>query len=125
VKLDVGLTGEASLVVGKQDTAIAARSGDVPVLSTPRLIALLEEASVHALEGRLDPGTTTVGVRVVVEHLAPAKPGAKVMAQATLERVEGRRLVFTVSASDEVGLIGAGRVTRAVVDRAAFLAKAR
>jgi len=64
-------------------------------------------------------------MRVRFDHLAPVAVGTIVHAEATLERVEGRRLVFTVSASDLAGLVGAGRVTRVAVERDRFIAKAR
>jgi fluoroacetyl-CoA thioesterase len=120
-----GLNARVSLVVGKDDTALAMRSGAVEVLSTPRLIALCEEASCAAVGKALTPEHTTVGVRVQFDHLAPVQVGGEVTAEAVLERVEGRRLTFTVSATDAAGLVGAGRVTRVVVNTDAFLAKAR
>ncbi len=124
----VGLTSRVRLTVTERDTAEALSSGNVPVLATPRLIALAEQASCEALEGRLAPGRTSVATRVQFDHLAPVAIGDAVTAEATLVRVEGRRLTFTVSASrpsdDCGGLIGAGRLTRVVVDEAAFLAKA-
>jgi fluoroacetyl-CoA thioesterase len=100
-------------------------SGDVDVLATPRLIALCEEAGFRAVKGALDSGRTSVGVRVQVDHLAPVAIGSTVTAEAILEKVEGRRLVFTVSVTDAAGLVGAGRMTRVVVDTDAFMAKAR
>jgi predicted thioesterase len=113
------------MTVTHDDTAIALRSGSVPVLATPRVIALCEEASVAALEGFLRDGETSVGMRVQLDHVQPTAIGALVHAQATLEKVEGRRLTFTVSAHDERGLIAAGRVTRVVVETARFLDKSR
>lgn len=107
------------------DTAIAAGSGDVPVLSTPRVVALAEEAAVAAITGKLKAGETSVGMRVQLDHLQPSAVGAKVTADATLEKCEGRRLTFTVSITDDRGLIAAGKVTRVVVDREKFLDKAR
>jgi len=100
--------------VGEEDTARHFRSGDVPVLATPRLIAMCEEAALRATDGHLT--SAPVGVDKVV------------LAEATLVKVEGRRLTFTVSAArlerDGGGLVGAGRVTRVLVDEATFLAKA-
>jgi predicted thioesterase len=125
VTLDPGRSGRAILVVGTQDTAVALGSGDVEVLATPRLISLCEEATVHAVAGALGPGQTSVGVRVQFDHLAPISVGTEVTAEAVLEKVEGRRLVFTVTATDAAGLVGAGRVTRVVVELEKFLAKAR
>jgi fluoroacetyl-CoA thioesterase len=111
------------LNVGEADTAIAMRSGDVPVLATPRVVALVEEAAVNAVAGSLKKGTTTVGMRVQLDHLQPTGVGVDVVAEAVLERVEGRRLVFTVSVSDPRGLVAAGKVTRVLVELDRFLDK--
>lgn len=120
-----GLTASVELVVSSEDTAQAFGSGSVPVLATPRLVALCEEAAVAALAGTLDEGSTSVGRRVQFDHLAPTMVGAPVTAEATLEKISGRRLTFTVSASDPRGLIGAGKVTRVVVDIERFLDNTR
>jgi len=113
------------MIVSEGDTAIALRSGDVPVLGTPRLVALCEEAACAAVDAQLSEGETTVGNSVQFNHLSPTPVGGGVSAEATLERIEGRRLTFTVSARDPAGLVGAGRVSRVVVDRDRFLAKVR
>jgi len=114
--------------VGDEDTAEHFRSGDVPVLATPRLVALCEEASCRATDGHLTESQSSVANRVQFDHLAPVAVGSVVLAEATLVKVEGRRLIFTVSAArleaEGGGLVGAGRVTRVVVDRSSFLAKA-
>lgn len=123
MKLAAGLKGEARLVVGDGDTARALGSGDVEVLGTPRLLALLEEATVDAVDGCLDSGATTVGMRVQVDHLQPTPVGAEVFAEAYLDRIEGRRITFTVTASDSGGLVAAGKVTRVVVDVNRFMSK--
>ena len=111
------------MTVTDADTAIAWRSGSVPVLATPRVIALCEEATVAALGDALREGETSVGMRVQIDHVQPTAIGGAVSAQATLEKVEGRRLTFTVNAHDERGLIAAGRVTRVLVETARFLDK--
>ncbi|MEZ5141649.1 MAG: hotdog domain-containing protein [Acidimicrobiales bacterium] len=120
-----GLSAEVVLVVGDEDTAVALRSGTVPVLATPRVIALCEEAAVKALANELDPGETSVGMQVQLDHLAPTATGHRVTAEATVEKVTGRRITFTVSVNDERGLVAVGRVTRVVVDVERFLDKAR
>lgn len=120
-----GLSADVELTVTEADTAIALRSGEVPVLATPRVIALCEEATVKALDGRLEPGQTTVGMRVQFDHVAPTAVGQVVRAEATLEKVEGRRLVFAVSTKDARGLVAAGKVTRVIVDVERFMEKAR
>ena len=125
VPVEPGLSGRVALTVADADTAEVLGTGEVSVLATPRLIALGEQATVAALAGQLPADQTSVGVRVQFDHLAPVRVGSTVTAEAVLERVEGRRLVFTVSATDASGLVGAGRITRVVVDRTGFLAKAR
>ncbi len=120
-----GLVAEVVVAVDDADTAIALGSGEVPVLGTPRVVAMLEEAACKALEGTLDPGTTSVGMRIQLDHVAPTAVGHKVRAEATLERVEGRRLTFAVSMRDERGLVAVGKITRVVVDVERFLDKSR
>jgi fluoroacetyl-CoA thioesterase len=116
---------EAALryTVAEADTAAAVGSGEVPVLATPRVLALAERATVAAVAGALEAGTTTVGVRVELEHLAPSRVGADLEVHAVLERVEGRRLelVFTVRQADADRPVARGRITRVVVDTATFL----
>jgi fluoroacetyl-CoA thioesterase len=121
--MSAGLKGEARLVVGHSDTARALGSGEVEVLGTPRLVALLEEATIDAVKGYLDNGSTTVGMRVQVDHLQPTPVGAEVFAEAYLDKIEGRRITFTVTASDSGGLVAAGKVTRVVVDVNRFMSK--
>ncbi len=123
MSLQTGLTATVELVVTDDDTAIALGSGTVPVLATPRVVRLCEQATVEALKGQLAAGETSVGQRVQLDHLMPTKVGMTVSAEATLEKVAGRRLVFTVSVSDPRGLIAAGKVTRVVVDVERFLEK--
>jgi fluoroacetyl-CoA thioesterase len=123
VNLSPGLRGDAKLTVTPGDTARALGSGSVDVLGTPRLIALCEEAACVAVDHLLDDGLTTVGMRVQLDHLQPTPVGSEVTAEAVLDRIEGRRLTFTVSASDPGGLVAAGKVTRVVVEVARFMDK--
>jgi predicted thioesterase len=123
VNVAVGLKGEARLVVGVADTALALGSGDVEVLGTPRLVALFEQATVTALNGMLDDGQSSVGMRVQIDHLQPTPIGAEVVVEAVLDKVEGRRITFTVTATDSGGLVAAGKVTRVTVDVERFMSK--
>jgi len=120
-----GLTASVTLVVDDADTALALGSGDVPVLGTPRVIALAEQASIVAIGNELPEGRTTVGYQVQLAHLTPTPVGGTVVAEATLEQVEGRRLTFRVSVNDARGLVAAGRITRVVVERARFIDRAQ
>jgi len=125
VGVELGVHATVELTVTPADTARALGSGDVEVLGTPRLLALCEQATCLAVADHLKPGETTVGLRVELTHLAPTNVGSAVRAEATLDRTDGRRLVFTVSASDSAGLVAAGKITRVIVDREGFLDKAR
>ena len=89
VPVQQGLRAEVELVVGEADTAISLRSGDVPVLGTPRVLALCEEATMAAIEGQLPEGQTTVGMRAHIDHLAPTAVGSTVLeaAATTAKRV--------------------------------------
>jgi predicted thioesterase len=116
-----GLEAAFRHTVTGADTATAVGSGEVPVLATPRVLALAERATVAAVAGALEPGATTVGTRVELDHLAPSPVGAEVAVHAVLERVEGRRLQFAVRLLDGDRLVARGLVTRVVVDAAAFV----
>jgi len=121
--LTPGLVGTAAREVTEETTASAVGSGLVPVFSTPSLVALVEMAAVHALDGHLDAADTTVGTRIELSHVAATPLGMHVRAEAVLERVEGRLLTFRVSAWDGREKIGEGTHIRAVVSRDRFLAK--
>ena len=120
-----GLTASITMKVEEGDTALAIGSGDVPVLATPRLVALVEQASVQALGDRLGPDKTSVGYEVQLAHLSPTPVGSEVTADATLEGIEGRRLTFRVSVTDARGLVAAGRITRVIVIRDRFIERAQ
>ncbi|WP_420451038.1 thioesterase family protein [Ilumatobacter sp.] len=121
--VETGMRGIATLTVGEGDTAVALGSGDVAVLGTPRLIALCEQATMVALADGLADGSTAIGMRIRVDHLQPTPVGAAVTAEAVLDQIDGRRLVFTVSVSDSGGLVAAGKITRKIVEREVFLDK--
>ncbi|XTZ14064.1 thioesterase family protein [Micromonospora echinospora] len=119
-----GLKARVELTVTDADTAQAVGSGDVPVLGTPRVLALAEAATVAATARHLPPGTTTVGVRVELEHRAPTPVGRTVAAEARLDEVDGRRLVFTVTVADGGETVAQGRVERVLLDRQRFVERA-
>jgi fluoroacetyl-CoA thioesterase len=123
-RLEPGLAATVRHMVGEEDTAEEIGSGDVPVLATPMVLTLVERAAVAAVVPHLDPGTTTVGARVGLDHLAPTAVGARVAATARLEKVEGRRLRFSFEVSDARGVVARGLHDRVVVQRQAFLEQA-
>src|SRR5215207_386929 len=119
--LEPGLRAAFRYTVTGADTAVAVGSGRVPVLATPRVLALAERATVAAVEGALEAGATTVGVRVELDHLAPSPVGAELEVEAALERVAGRRLEFAVRVRDGGRPVASGLITRVVVDTDTFL----
>jgi fluoroacetyl-CoA thioesterase len=116
--LEPGLRAAFHYTVTGADTAAAVGSGQVPVLATPRVLALAEQATVAAVAGALEAGATTV---VELDHLAPSPVGADLEVQAVLERVAGRRLQFDVRLRDGGRPVASGLITRVVVDTASFL----
>ncbi len=125
----VGSSGQVTLTVAAQDTAIAAGSGDIPVLATPRLVALMEAAACEALRGHLAPEQTSVGANITLDHLRPSLVGAVVTARAEIVKVDGDRVHFAVVA-DQPGpngavTIGTGTHLRVIVSREKFLQRAR
>ena len=128
-----GLLSFVQIVVADTDTAMAMGSGDVPVLGTPRLLALAEAAAVAAIGPSLDSGLTSVGTGAALEHKRPSPVGAQVVVEAELTEVEGRRLVFRFIArqkrsrppDDEDTVVGAGTLERVLVNKDQFVSRAR
>jgi len=124
MEFSVGATADVTHAVAEADTATAFGSGDVPVLATPRVLALLEEATVAAVAPLMADGQTTVGTRISLEHQAATPVGRTVTASARLVAVDGRRLEFEVTLTDGATVAAFGTVERIVVDRARFIARA-
>ena len=119
--LEPGLQAAFRHTVTEADTAAAIGSGEVPVLATPRVLALAERATVAAVAGALQAGATTVGTRVELDYLAPSLVGADLAVEAVLERVDGRRLEFAVRLRNGDRPVASGLIIRVVVDTAVFL----
>lgn len=129
-----GLASSERIVVADADTAAALGSGDVPVLGTPRLLALAEAAAVAAIAPGLEPGMTSVGISAVLEHTRASPIGAEVVVEAELTEVSGNRLVFRFIARQknpsgspdaEDAVVGAGTMERVLVDRDRFASRTR
>ena len=114
--LKPGLTGRAELVVGEEHTAPRVGSGRVHVLATPVMINLFEAAALAAIEHLLPPGYQSLGTRLDVRHVAATPVGMKVLVSVTVQRIEGRTVLFSVQAHDEKELIGDGTHERVVVN---------
>ena len=118
-----GLSGKADVMVDESCTADAWGSGLLPVLSTPRLVGLMEQAACAALVGAIEEGKTTVGTRIDMQHTAATPIGMRVYANAELLAVEGRALTFLIEAFDDAGPIGSAKHQRYIVESARFMQK--
>lgn len=116
-----GLTVELKHLVTEQDTAITYGSGLVPVLSTPFLIALMENVSQTAINALLEPGQTTVGTSVDMKHIAATPIGMEVHIRTELVEVHGRRLHFHIEAWDQIEKVGECEHERFIIDKARFM----
>ena len=123
--MDTGLSFTATMRVTPEVTAEYIGSGDLAVLATPAMCALMENAAMMAVASHLDEGCTTVGSAMNTTHIKPSGLGAIITATAVLAQVEGRKLTFNVAARDAEGMIGEGTHIRYVVNREKFLSKVR
>ena len=98
IKLESGLTKTSEYIVKNEDSAKFLGSGDVNVLSTPAMIAMMENTARLLVEDKLPADYTTVGTKVDISHLAPAPVGAKIKIIAELIKQENRKLLFKVEA---------------------------
>ena len=116
-----GVSGSARCLVTAENTAAAMGSGDLPVFATPALAAGMERAAAESVRPLLGEGQTTVGVQLSLEHTAATPVGMQVRCESTLTLVEGRRLVFSITAYDDAGEIGHAEHARVIVGAARFL----
>ena len=121
--VEVGLKHTSELTVTDAVTAVRMGSGDMPVLATPAMMALMENAAMLAVADELPEGSTTVGGHIASSHLRPSKIGEVVRAVAEVTKVDGRKIEFKVSAYSGDVLLGEGTHLRFVVDRERFMSK--
>ncbi len=121
--LTEGLTYTSKLTVQESDTALQQGSGDMMVLATPRMMALMENAAMLCVANELPEGSTTVGGHIASSHLRPSKVGAEVTATATLTKVDGKKLYFDIKAEMAGIIIGEGTHLRFIVDKEKFLSR--
>lgn len=122
--LQTGIKGYQEITVAAEDTAKAYKSGTLDVLATPRMAALMEETAWKSIAGELEPGMGTVGIRLELDHLAPTPVGMKVYCESILEKIEGRKLSFSITARDEKGEIGKAGHERFIIEEEKFQNKA-
>ena len=119
----IGLKHTSELMVTDAVTAIAVGSGDMPVLGTPMMMALMENAAMLAVKDALPEGCTTVGGHIESSHLKPSKIGDVVRADAEVTKVDGKKIEFKITAYSGDTLLGEGTHLRFIVDRDKFLKK--
>lgn len=123
--IEVGLKHTSELIVDESVTAIQMGSGDMPVLATPAMMALMENAAMLAVAAELPEGCTTVGGHIESSHQRPSKIGDKVTATAEVIKVDDKKIEFKVSAHSDDTLLGEGTHLRFIVDRERFMSKLR
>lgn len=123
MEITVGMKGEVSTLVEKEDTAQEVGSGSLMVYATPCMAALMEGAACAAIEEALPQGQTSVGTALNLEHISATPVGLEVRAQAEVTAVEGKKLRFSITAFDEAGEIGRATHTRVLVNSEKFLEK--
>ncbi len=121
--IEIGLKHTSELTVDESVTAIQMGSGDLPVLATPAMMALMENAAMLAVKDELPEGCTTVGGHIASSHLKPSKIGETLIATAEVTKVEGKKIEFNVAAYTGETLLGEGTHLRFIVDRERFMSK--
>jgi fluoroacetyl-CoA thioesterase len=118
-----GLTGKSEMIVKEED--LVSQLGDVilNVLSTPRLIQLLEAAAIDAIQDFIPTDQVSLGTEVKIKHLSATPLGMKVTADALLKGVEKNRLFFLVNAYDEKEKVAEGEHERVLISKDRFLQK--
>ena len=122
--IPIGAKGTFTLVVAPEHLANRFKDATLPpVLATPIMIMMMENAALNALKPYLEAGQSAVGSHVDVSHLAATKLGRSVTAVAEVTARDGRRIEFAVEASDDRRKIGTGTHQRMLIDVAAFSAR--
>ena len=124
MEITVGMKGEVSTLVEKEDTAEVVGSGSLLVYATPCMVALMEGAACEAIAAAMSDVQTTVGTELNIRHLSATPVGLEVRAEAEVTAVEGKVITFQVTAYDEAGVIGEGTHKRCIVPTQRFLDKA-
>lgn len=119
--IQIGLRGVEEMMVGRQDLASMMGNIGAEVLSTHRVVLLMELAARNAIKDRLPEGMMTVGTFIRIQHLAASPLGSRVRAEAFLKKVDGRKLVFDVIARDEFEKIAEGENEHLMVSIDKFL----
>ena len=118
--LEKGLKGVAQMLVGPDNMAEKFSKPMPPSFATPMLVSLMDNAAIDAVKDNLPVGYITVATSITIKHLAPTPEGMTVTAEAELIDVFQNRLIFAVTAYDEMEKIGEGQVERFIIDLEKF-----
>lgn len=124
MEIKIGMTGTASTLVEREDTAQEVGSGSLLVYATPCMVALMEGAACEAISSALLDDKTSVGIELSIKHISATPVGLEVTAHAEVTAVDGAIITFHITAEDESGPIGEGTHKRAVISSQRFLDKA-
>ena len=122
-ELKVGITGNDEVIVTEANTAAAMGSGTLPVFATPALVALMEKTAQESVQDALEEGCGSVGTMICVRHVSATPIGMKVTCKSELVAVDGRKLAFKITASDECGVVGEADHERFIIQNEKFLSK--
>jgi fluoroacetyl-CoA thioesterase len=120
-EMRVGMKGLQEMVVSPQDLASVLGNIGADVLSTHRVVLLIEQASRNAIEKCVPDKSMTVGTMINIRHLAATPLGRRFLKKANLLRVDGRRMLFDVAAYDEFDKIAEGENEQLLVSVDRFL----
>lgn len=123
MEITVGMKGQVTTLVEKEDTAAEVGSGSLLVYATPCMVALMEGAACEAIAPAMGDGKTTVGTELNIRHISATPVGLEVRAEAEVTEVDGKTITFQIIAYDEAGKIGEGIHKRCVVSSQRFLDK--
>lgn len=121
--LETGMRGKYTVLVSDENTAKTMKSGELDVFATPSMLAIMEKASCECIKAELSDEESSVGTKVNISHIAATPVGMNVTATAELIEIDGRRLVFSVIAEDECGIIGKGEHERFIINKEKFMKK--
>ena len=121
MEIVIGMKGEVSTLVEREDTAKEVGSGSLLVYATPCMVALMEGAACEAIGEALGEDKTTVGTELNIQHISATPVGLEVRAEATVTAVDGKVITFSVKAFDEAGEIGHGTHKRVIINQQKFL----
>lgn len=113
--MEIGIKNKTEMTVTERDTALAHGSGTLEVFATPAMAAMMENTAMNSVAPYLNEGETTVGTLLDLKHLSATPVGCTATCESELIEVQGRRLVFKVTARDNKGLIGEGIHERFIV----------